>query len=46
MLHWVDKFKEIVKLSNSYESIVSQYLAFCVQEERKEMKRFDNDKML
>lgn len=34
MLYWADKFKELVKLSNSYESIVSQYLAFCVQEER------------
>jgi len=40
-LHWAEKFRELVKNSPNYESIVSQYLAFCIQEERALKKRFE-----
>lgn len=40
-LHWAKKFRELVKDSPNYETVVSNYLAFCVQEERKLKERFD-----
>ena len=42
MLHWVDKFKELLNKSVTNDGVIMAYLLFCDDEEAKLKERIKN----